>query len=117
MSENRGITGVKETRDLLQKKRNERQIAGLPALSDEEQQAVIKSSKSKEEGFFSSGVDKIDSSRKEQFLSGAISADDAAALNRKKREPLTAIPQYDSSINSAYRQQMSLRKIRSTNKF
>lgn len=68
-----------------------RQEAGLPALSDEDQQKVSRSVTS--QGFgspFGGGVD--------------------PSIN--KQPALTAIPQYDTSANSAYRQQMSLRKVR-----
>lgn len=68
-----------------------RQLQGIPALDEVQQQEVAQSVKS--EGFgspFKGGVD--------------------TGIN--KRDGLAAIPQYDLSANSAYRQQMSLRKVR-----
>lgn len=72
---------------------SERQAAGVPVLTDEEQQTV--SSAGSSEGFFSPFKGGVD-----------------PTLQANKGSALTAVPQYDTSANSAYRQQMSLRKVR-----
>lgn len=70
-----------------------RQEAGIPVLTDEEQQTVAASGSG--EGFFSPFKGGVD-----------------PTLKGNKSSALAAIPQYDTSANSAYRQQMSLRKVR-----
>jgi len=72
---------------------SKRQAAGLPVLTEDQQQDVAKAGKN--EGFFSPFKGGVD-----------------PTINNNKGSALTAIPQYDTSANSAYRQQMSLRKIR-----
>ncbi len=72
---------------------SERQAAGLPVLSEDQQQDVAEAGK--KEGFFSPFKGGVD-----------------PTIKKNKTDKLTAIPQYDTSANSAYRQQMSLRKVR-----
>lgn len=83
------VAGINRTDRL--KEFEKRQLQGIPALDEVQQQEVAQSMKS--EGFgspFKGGVD--------------------TGIN--KNSALTAVPQYDTSANSAYRQQMSLRKVR-----
>lgn len=70
-----------------------RQAAGLPVLTEEQQQTVTASGKG--EGFFSPFKGGVD-----------------PTISANKVSPLTAVPQYDLSANSAYRQQMALRKVK-----
>ena len=92
------FSGNVQTREGMQRAKritdfSERQAAGLPVLTEGQQQDVAKDGK--KEGFFSPFKGGVD-----------------PTIKKNKVDKLTAIPQYDTSANSAYRQQMSLRKVR-----
>lgn len=115
MSGKRDVSGYQERQKTFNQSQYDRQLSGLPALSDEQQQLVVKNERSKSEGFFAGGAgvtSPLGEDRRNMLFIGNIAPVGSDTLTKNKRSPLTAIPQYDISANSAYRQQMSLRKIR-----
>ena len=100
----------------IQEKHRERQLAGMPALSETEQEMLSKSKISSKTGFSNIEPTILGGPQGEKFLADTLSNKGISELNKNKQSFTSAIPQYDLSTNSAYRQQMALRKVRA-NKF
>lgn len=112
MSHKQSITKARSEITNIQEKRNERQLAGMPALSETEQETLAKSKISSKVGFSNIEPTILDGSQGEKFLADTLSNKGISELNRNKQSFTSAVPQYDLSTNSAYRQQMALRKVR-----